>query len=149
LQRLHVCLLLILVVFVAACGSNDTPTAPTTNDPSVGLNVPFSTTDLVVGTGAEAMTGRSVTVQYTGWLYYPNANENKGTVIDPGGTFGPFVLGTANIIQGWHQGIPGMRVGGRRRIVIPPALAYGAAGRPPQVPGNATLLFEITLLSVQ
>jgi FKBP-type peptidyl-prolyl cis-trans isomerase FkpA len=131
-----------------ACGGSDTPTAPTT-DPSVGLNVPFSTTDLVVGTGTEATTGRSVTVQYTGWLYYPNAAENKGNVIDAGGTFGPFVLGNANIIQGWHQGIPGMRIGGRRRLVIPPALGYGAAGRLPQVPGNATLLFEITLISVQ
>jgi FKBP-type peptidyl-prolyl cis-trans isomerase FkpA len=141
---------MLLVVFLAACGSNDTPTAPTSNDPSVGLNVPFGTTDLVVGTGAEAITGRSVTVQYTGWLYYPNAAENKGTQIDSNTVgYGPFVLGSANIIQGWHQGIPGMRVGGRRRIVIPPALAYGVAGRLPQVPGNSTLLFEITLISVQ
>ena len=135
-----------MLAAIGACKSNDSPTAP--SDPSVGLNVPFSTTDLVVGTGAEAATGRSVTVQYTGWLYYPNASENKGNQIDSG-TFGPFVLGTANIIQGWHQGIPGMRVGGRRRIVIPPALAYGAAGRAPQVPGNSTLLFEVTLLSLQ
>jgi FKBP-type peptidyl-prolyl cis-trans isomerase FkpA len=135
-----------VALLLAGCGSSDSPTAPT--DPSVGLNVPFSTTDLVVGSGTEATTGRSVTVQYTGWLYYPNAAENKGKVIDPGGTFGPFVLGNANIIQGWHQGIPGMRVGGRRRLVIPPSLAYGAAGRG-EVPGNSTLLFEITMVSVQ
>lgn len=139
-------LILVLAAALAACSSDNSPTAPT--DPSVGLNVPFGTTDLTVGTGAEAQTGRSVTVQYTGWLYHPNASENKGTPIDSN-TFGPFVLGNANIIQGWHQGIPGMRVGGRRRIVIPPALGYGAVGRLPTVPGNATLLFEITLITVQ
>lgn len=147
MSRFLTCVLAGVVILGSGCKSNDSPTAPTT-DPSVGLNVPFGTTDLVVGSGAEAATGRSVTVQYTGWLYYPSASENKGTQIDSG-NFGPFVLGSANIIQGWHQGIPGMRVGGRRRIVIPPALAYGAAGRPPAVPGNSTLLFEITLLSVQ
>ena len=148
MQRLLTCLLVSTVVLGSGCGSSDGPTAPTATDPSVGLNVPFGTTDLVVGTGTEATTGRSVTVQYTGWLYYPSASENKGTQIDTG-TFGPFVLGSANIIQGWHQGIPGMRVGGRRRIVIPPSLAYGASGRPPSVPGNSTLLFEITLINVQ
>ena len=129
----------------SACGTSDSPTGP--SDPSVGLTVPFSATDLVVGTGAEATNGRSVTVQYTGWLYYPNAPENKGPQFDSG-VFGPFVLGTT-VIQGWTQGLQGMRVGGSRRLVIPPALGYGAAGRPPTIPGNATLLFEVTLLNVQ
>jgi FKBP-type peptidyl-prolyl cis-trans isomerase len=113
----------------------------------VGLNVPFSITDLVVGTGAEAVNGRNVTLQYTLWLYHPTAPENKGREVQAG-TY-PFVLGTGNAIQGWHQGIPGMRVGGRRRLVIPPNLAYGATGSPPTIPSNATILFEVTLLSVQ
>ena len=144
-------LLLSLIVLVAAtagaaCGSDDNPTAPT--DPSVGLSVPFSITDLSVGIGAEAVNGRTLSVNYTLWLYNPTAAENKGRQVQSGGPF-TFVLGTGNVIQGWHQGIPGMRVGGRRRIVIPPGLAYGAQGSPPDIPGNATILFEVELLSVQ
>lgn len=136
---------LVAALGVSACKSSDSPTGPT--DPSVGLNLPFSATDLSVGTGAEAVLGRSVTVQYTGWLYHPNASQNRGTQFDSG-VFGPFVLGTT-VIQGWTQGLQGMRVGGSRRLVIPPALGYGAAGSPPRIPGNATLLFEVTLLNVQ
>ena len=136
---------LLAALAVAGCKSSDSPTAPT--DPSVGLNVPFSATDLTVGTGAEATVGRNVTLQYTGWLYHPNAVQNKGTQFDTG-VFGPFVLGTT-VIGGWNQGIPGMRVGGTRRLVIPPALGYGAQGSGGRIPGNATLLFEVTLLAVQ
>jgi FKBP-type peptidyl-prolyl cis-trans isomerase len=138
--------LLVLLACATACGgSDDTPTGP--SDPSVGLNVPFSATDIVVGTGAEAVNGRNVTLNYTLWLYHPSAAANKGRQIETG-TFS-FVLGTGNAIQGWHQGIPGMRIGGTRRLVIPPNLAYGAAGAPPDIPGNATILFEVTLLNVQ
>jgi FKBP-type peptidyl-prolyl cis-trans isomerase FkpA len=134
------------IAVLVGCNSRNSPTGPTT-DPSVGLNVPFGITDLVVGTGAEAVNGRNVTLQYTLWLYHPTAAENKGRQVQAG-TYS-FVLGTGNAIQGWHQGIPGMRVGGRRRLVIPPSLAYGAAGAPPDIPGNATIVFEVTLLSVQ
>ena len=144
-MRILTVLLIVASLFSAACDSDDTPTAPT--DPSVGLSLPFSATDLVVGTGAEATLGRSVTVQFTGWLYHPNASQNRGPQIDTG-VFGPFVLGTT-VIQGWTQGLQGMRVGGTRRLVIPPELGYGATGRPPQVPGNSTLLFEVTLTNVQ
>jgi FKBP-type peptidyl-prolyl cis-trans isomerase FkpA len=136
---------LVAALGVSACKSSDSPTGPT--DPSVGLNVPFGTTDLVVGTGLEATNGRNVTLNYTLWLYHPTNPENKGRQVQSG-NYG-FVLGTGNAIQGWHQGIPGMRVGGVRRIVIPPGLAYGAAGSPPDIPGNATILFEVTLLNVQ
>ena len=121
-------------------GGNSSPTAPS-------ANVPFSTTDLRVGTGAEATTGRTVTVRYAGWLYSTTAAENKGNQFDAG-TLQPFVLGT-NVIPGFTMGIQGMRVGGLRRVVIPPELAYGAQGRPPSIPGNSTLLFEIELLAVQ
>jgi FKBP-type peptidyl-prolyl cis-trans isomerase FkpA len=135
---------LAVVLGVSACGSSDSPTAPT--DPSVGLNVPFSATDITVGTGTEAVPGRAVTVQYTGWLYHPNAAQNRGPQFDSG-TFGPFVLGTT-VIPGWTQGLQGMRVGGSRRLVIPPNLGYGPTGSGP-IPGNATLLFEVTLVNVQ
>jgi FKBP-type peptidyl-prolyl cis-trans isomerase len=144
-MRILTVLLCSLALTAAACSSDDNPTAPT--DPSVGLNVPFGTTDLTVGSGAEALNGRTVTLNYTLWLYNPTAAENKGRQVQTG-TYS-FVLGTGNAIQGWHQGVPGMRVGGRRRIVIPPNLAYGAAGAPPDIPGNATILFEVELTNVQ
>jgi FKBP-type peptidyl-prolyl cis-trans isomerase len=144
-MRIFTALVCTLALTAAACSSDDNPTAPT--DPSVGLNVPFGTTDLTVGSGAEALNGRTVTLNYTLWLYNPTAAENKGRQVQTGSY--SFVLGTGNAIQGWHQGIPGMRVGGRRRIVIPPNLAYGAAGAPPDIPGNATILFEVELTNVQ
>ncbi len=131
---------LLSIVLIAGCG-DDSPTSP-----SVGLAVPFSTQDLVVGTGPEAMNGDMLSVRYTGWLYDPNASESKGTEFDSG-TF-EFVLGAGTVIQGWDRGLLGMRVGGRRIIVIPPELGYGADGSPPRIPGNATLLFEVELLSI-
>ena len=131
---------LLSIVLIAGCG-DDSPTSP-----SVGLAVPFSTQDLVVGTGPEAMNGDMLSVRYTGWLYDPNAAESKGTEFDSG-TY-EFVLGAGAVIQGWDRGLLGMRVGGRRIIVIPPELGYGADGSPPRIPGDATLLFEVELLSI-
>ena len=134
-----------------ACGGDDggatAPTSPTSpTSPSVGLNVPFDTQDLTVGTGQEAMNGDTLSVNYTGWLYDPNATENKGTQFDSGDF--SFVLGAGRVIAGWEQGLLGMRVGGRRRIVIPPDLGYGANGSPPTIPGDATLLFEVELVGI-
>ncbi len=136
---------LLLIAPIAGCG-DDSPTSP-----SVGLAVPFSTRDLTVGTGQEAMNGDRVTVHYTGWLYDANAPDNKGTQFDSSVSRGEpfvFVLGARQVIQGWDRGILGMRVGGRRVIVIPPELGYGEAGSPPVIPSNATLLFEVELLSI-
>ncbi|MEZ5318254.1 MAG: FKBP-type peptidyl-prolyl cis-trans isomerase [Vicinamibacterales bacterium] len=136
--------LAIPVLLASGCGSQS-PTAPT-------VNVPFSTTDLRVGTGTEAVTGRMLTVNYTGWIYDPSRAENKGTQFDTSAGRGPlvFLLGAGNLIQGWNMGIAGMKVGGLRRIVVPPALGYGAAGAGGgTVPPNATLLFEVELLDVQ
>ena len=123
---------------VSACGGNNTtPTAPS-------ANVPFSTVDLRVGTGAEATVGRNVTVNYTLWLWDSLGTDNKGSRLEAG-TF-PFTVGQG-VIQGFSQGTIGMRVGGLRRVVVPPALGYGAAGQG-SVPGNATLIFEIELVSI-
>ena len=124
---------------VSACGGNNTtPTAPS-------ANVPFSTTDLRVGTGAEATVGRNVTVNYTLWLWDSLGTDNKGSRLEAA-TF-PFTVGQG-VIQGFSQGTIGMRVGGLRRVVVPPNLGYGSQ---PQngIPGNSTLIFEIELLSVQ
>ena len=135
---------LVLLVFAAvasACGK-DTPTSP-----SVNANVPYSQVDLRVGTGAEAVSGRTATVNYALWLFDPNAAENKGRAVQTG-TFA-FTLGRNEVIRGFEQMVTGMRVGGLRRAVIPPNLGYGANGQPPDIPGNATLVFETELLNVQ
>jgi FKBP-type peptidyl-prolyl cis-trans isomerase FkpA len=89
-----------------------------------------------------------VTVSYTGWLYDASRPDSKGTQFDTNASF-PFRLGTGAVIRGWNVGVVGMRVGGQRRLVIPPDLAYGSAGRPPVIPPNATLVFDIALLNVQ
>jgi FKBP-type peptidyl-prolyl cis-trans isomerase FkpA len=128
----------VLALLVSGCGSS-TPTAPS-------ANVPFSTVDLRVGTGTEATTGRSVVVNYNGWLYNSGGTDNKGSRFDAG-TF-PFVVGQG-VIPGFSQGVVGMRVGGIRRVTIPPNLAYGSTGSGSTIPPNATLIFEIELVSVQ
>jgi FKBP-type peptidyl-prolyl cis-trans isomerase len=138
---------LVLVASIAtACGGGtDSPTSPSTQPRGE-----FSQTDMTVGTGAEATAGRRLTVHYTLWQYDPARLENKGTQYQSSVGAAPFgfTLGAGGVIRGWDQGVVGMRVGGRRRLVLPPELAYGAAGNPP-IPPNATLIFEIELLDVQ
>ena len=145
-MRLVVCALAFAALpLLAACGSS----SPTTPSTSAGT---FTETDLVVGTGAEATTGKSITVDYTGWLYDTSKPDGKGTQFDTSIGRVPFPvtpLGGGIVIKGWDQGIVGMKVGGTRRLIIPPELAYGPDGRPPTIPPNATLVFDITLLSVQ
>lgn len=141
-------LFLSLAITVAGCGGGaDTPTTPT----APSANVPFSTVDVRVGTGAEANSGRAVAVNYTGWLYSATATDNKGTQFDSslaaGRTPLVFTVG-AGVIPGFSQGVIGMRVGGLRRVIIPPNLGYGSQANG-AIPGNSTLVFEIELLAVQ
>jgi len=99
--------------------------------------------DLIVGTGAEAKTGQSVTMNYVG------VNYKTGKEFDSSWKRNEpfnFTLGKKTVIAGWEKGIPGMKVGGRRELIIPPALGYGAAGSPPTIPGNETLVFVVDLL---
>lgn len=135
---------LIAALGVSGC-SQSAPTSPSQ------VNVPFATVDLRVGTGAEATTGRSVTVNYTGWLYDAVGTDNKGSLFDsslaPGRTPFTFVVGTG-VIPGFSQGTQGMRVGGLRRVTIPPSLGYGGQAQQ-GIPANSTLIFEIELLAVQ
>jgi FKBP-type peptidyl-prolyl cis-trans isomerase FkpA len=131
--------------FVVACGSSSAPSTPST---SVGT---FTETDLVVGTGPEATVGSNITVDYTGWLYDTSKPDGKGSQFDSSIGRGPFAvqpLGGGKVIAGWDKGVVGMKAGGTRRLIIPPELAYGASGSGP-IPPNATLVFDITLLSVQ
>ena len=132
-------ILLMVLLAAAGCGSAN-PTVPST---SVGV---YTQTDLVVGTGATAAVGSIVTVSYTGWLYDTGRPNGKGTQFDSG-TLQPFVVGSANLIQGFQQGVVGMKVGGQRRLILPPELAYGS-NPPSGIPVNATLVFEITLINV-
>ncbi|MBY0437552.1 MAG: FKBP-type peptidyl-prolyl cis-trans isomerase [Burkholderiales bacterium] len=116
--------------------------------PAAGLKI----TDRKVGTGAEAVPGRQVTVHYTGWLFDAAAKDNKGKKFDSSldrkdpFTFG---LGAGQVIRGWDQGVAGMKVGGQRTLVIPPEMGYGARGAGGVIPPNATLLFEVELLGVK
>ncbi|MCY3745205.1 MAG: FKBP-type peptidyl-prolyl cis-trans isomerase [Acidobacteria bacterium] len=116
-----------------------------------GAEVPFETIDLQVGSGEEAENGDSLSMAYHGWVYDLLAPDNKGDTFDSTTAENPFdfTLGVGAVIVGWDLGIVGMRVGGRRRIVIPHELAYGAAGRQPRIPPYATLLFEVELLAVE
>ncbi len=109
--------------------------------------VPFSTVDLRVGNGAEATPGRTVIVSYVGWLYDATGPDNKGVQIDASSGL-VFVLGSGQFLAGFNQGIAGMRVGGLRRIIIPPNLGYGSQA-PAPIPANATLVFEVVLLEVR
>ena len=117
---------------------------------SLGVNVAFTKTDLVVGTGATAASGQTVKVNYTGWLYDANKPDNKGAQFDSSIGRGPFSfpLGAGRVISGWDQGVAGMKIGGSRRLIIPPELGYGASGVGP-IPPNATLVFDVELLSIQ
>lgn len=138
----HFALILMLSVAAAACGDDDeTPTSPS-------LGIPYSATDLVVGTGNPAILGRTITLYYSGWLYSTTAPDNKGTLFDSNTTGFTYVHGV-NVIAGFTQGVNGMRVGGRRRVVIPPELGYGSQGSGGTIPGNATLIFELELVAAQ
>lgn len=117
---------LALALFIAACGS----TSP--SDGTLGIE------DLTVGTGATVVTGDTVTVTYVGTL-------TNGTQFDAG-TF-TFRVGAGTVIKGWDQGLVGMRVGGKRRLTVPPNLGYGSQGSGP-IPANSTLKFDIVLLGI-
>ncbi len=129
------------LLVASGCGS-DSPSSPSSNQP----RAEFTQTDLRVGTGTTAANGRVLTTNYTGWLFDPARPEQKGTQFDSG-TYS-FTLGAGGVIRGWDQGLLGMRVGGLRRLTIPPELAYGSAGRD-RIPPNASLVFDVELVNVQ
>ena len=105
--------------------------------------------DLIKGTGATAADGDELQVNYVGELYSNGKIFDASWKDTPGKAFGPFELGVNAVIKGWDEGLVGMKVGGRRELIIPPSLAYGAAGQAPTIPKNATLVFVVDLLSVK
>ena len=132
----------LLLTLAVGC-SGDSVTSPSGS-------APFSRTDLRVGTGADAVSGRVITVHYTGWLYHQSQPDQKGLQFETsvGGTPFSLVLGAGQVIPGWDQGLVGMKAGGLRRLVLPPSLAYGSV-RNGSIPPNATLVFEVELVAVQ
>lgn len=131
------------VLVAAGTACDKAPTAPS-------HYAPFSQTDLRVGTGNAAVAGNVLTVHYTGWFYDESKTDKKGVIFNTSQGVDPFVftLGLGAVIEGWDQGVVGMRVGGLRRLVVPPSLAYGQTRRG-LIPPNATLVFEIELLSME
>ena len=108
-------------------------------------------TDTVVGKGKEAVVGKTVEVNYTGWLHDAAAKNQRGKQFDSSVGRGPFSfpLGGGRVIRGWDEGVAGMKVGGKRTLVIPPELGYGARGAGGVIPPGATLVFDVELLDVK
>lgn len=142
-RRLLVFIVILFALSVSAQtkNSNVTPTPVTGSLTPIGAGLYYS--DLVVGTGKEATGGKRITVHYTGWL-------ESGSKFDSSIGRRPysFVLGNGDVIRGWDIGVEGMKVGGKRQLHIPASLAYGMNGRPPVIPPDAKLIFEIELLDV-
>jgi FKBP-type peptidyl-prolyl cis-trans isomerase len=109
-------------------------------------------TDVVEGTGEVAEPGRVAVVHYTGWLHDAEAEDGKGTKFDSSVDRGEpfrFPLGAGRVIRGWDEGVAGMRVGGKRQLVIPPDMAYGERGAGRLIPPGATLVFDVELLELE
>lgn len=122
---------------------------------ALNLSIAFAAdlvkTDTVVGKGKEAVAGKTVDVHYTGWLHEPKAPNQRGKQFDSSVGRGPFSfpLGGGRVIKGWDEGVAGMKVGGKRTLVIPPDLAYGRRGAGGVIPPDATLVFDVELLDVK
>jgi FKBP-type peptidyl-prolyl cis-trans isomerase len=142
MRRLSAIFPFVVVVVLTACGGNTENTSVTQ----------LIRQDDVVGTGAEAQSGRVVTVHYTGWLYDQTRPDRKGNKFDSSRDRNePFSLnlGAGEVIRGWDEGVAGMKVGGRRTLTIPPDMGYGARGAGGVIPPNSTLLFDVELLEVK
>ena len=142
-------LLSLVVMCALMAGCEKKPESPVAEKPAPAPAVAGVTElkieDSKVGTGAVAEAGKAVTVHYTGWL-------TNGTKFDSSKDHGQpftFQLGAGQVIKGWDQGVAGMKVGGTRKLTIPPALAYGENGAGGVIPPNATLVFEVELLNVE
>ena len=139
--RRSLCALCALIALgVSACA--ESPTGPSSG-------APYNQVDLRLGTGDDAITGRTVVVNYTGWLYDPTKTDGKGLQFETsvGATPLTFAVGSGQVIQGFDRGVTGMKAGGARRVIIPPSLGYGGS-RNNSIPPFATLVFEIELVEV-
>ena len=137
--------LLAAAVLLAGC-------SPNTQQESTVSTAQLKMTELKPGTGPAIKTGQTAVVHYTGWLYVEDAPDHKGkkfdSSLDRNDPFS-FPVGGGQVIQGWDQGVAGMQVGGQRRLVITAELGYGSRGAGSVIPPNATLLFDVELLSIR
>jgi FKBP-type peptidyl-prolyl cis-trans isomerase FkpA len=136
---------MIAAASLSACGGGvDTPPAPVYSPAALTI------TETVPGTGAQAAAGKTVTVHYTGYLYNTTVADFRGAKFDTsiGKDPFPFIIGGTSVIAGFDQGVTGMKVGGKRTVLVPASLGYGAAGRG-NIPGNSGLVFDIELISVK
>ena len=139
-------------VCLTACGGGGGSSGTPANTDPNGWNAvtALKTVDTTVGTGTQADTTKTVSVNYTGYLYDVRVASTKGTQFDTsvGKTPFTFTLGAGKVIPGFDQGVTGMKVGGKRTVTIPAALAYGSTGAGSAIPPNAALVFDLELLSV-
>lgn len=136
---------LTLGLFLAGC---DRAAAPT--PPAAASAAPLQKMDVLAGAGKEAVAGATAVVHYTGWLYVPNAPQQHGAKFDSSVGREPFSfpLGAGRVIAGWDQGVQGMKVGGKRTLIVPASMGYGDSGAGP-IPPNADLIFDVELLDVR
>jgi len=132
-----------LALSLTACGGGDDDNG---SNVVVANPAAFTKTDTTVGTGAEAVKGKSVTVNYTGWLYSATATDHKGNKFDAGTL--SYTVGSTQYITGFDQGVQGMKVGGKRTVLIPSNMGYGGTGQG-DIPPNAGLVFDIELTAVK
>jgi FKBP-type peptidyl-prolyl cis-trans isomerase FkpA len=134
-----------LTLSLAACERAKTPAAA-----PAAAAIPFQKIDSVPGTGKEAIAGADAVVNYTGWIYDPAAPAQHGAQFDSSVGRAPFTfkVGAGSVIKGWDEGVQGMKVGGKRTLIIPASMGYGEDGAGP-IPPNANLIFEVELLDVR
>jgi FKBP-type peptidyl-prolyl cis-trans isomerase FkpA len=149
-QLLSSCALgLTLTLALAGCDRAKTPAASETATAAAAA-APLQKIDTQAGTGKEAVAGTTAVVNYTGWLYEPKAEQQHGAQFDSSIGREPFSfsLGAGQVIKGWDDGVQGMKVGGKRTLIVPAAMGYGEGGAGP-IPPNATLIFDVELLDVR
>lgn len=142
------------LVLLAACGGKAPATdgAAATHSGSAPATPTLDIVESTPGAGPAIAAGQKAVVQYTGWLYETSAPDRKGKEFDSSKNSGQpfrFVVGAGQVIKGWDQGVLGMKVGGRRRLIIPADLAYGDAGAGGVIPPGATLIFDVDLLAIE
>lgn len=139
-----------LALALAGCDRNQAPQTPATASSAAAPAVAFQKIDTIQGNGQEATAGATAVVNYTGWLYAPDTESLRGAQFDSSVGRSPFSfqLGAGQVIKGWDDGVQGMKVGGKRTLILPPEMGYGAGGAGP-IPPNASLIFDVELLELR